>query len=148
MPGGLPPHLTNIKASTAGIGNTRGMRLQCVMPAMLFVLSAPLLAAGGLAAGGLAEPARAAELVRLVRQDCGSCHGLTLKGGLGPALLPENLADKPPESLVATILHGRPGTPMPPWKGLLSEEEAEWIVYRLRAGFPQESALTGSSSGK
>ena len=30
-----------------------------------------------------AEPARErrAELVDLVRQDCGSCHGLTLKGG-------------------------------------------------------------------
>lgn len=80
----------------------------------------------------------AQRLVRLVRQDCGSCHGLTLKGGLGAPLLPSTLADKPAESLVATILHGRPGTAMPPWRGLLTEQEAQWIVERLQAGFPQE----------
>lgn len=80
----------------------------------------------------------ATRLVRLVRQDCGSCHGLTLKGGLGSPLLPENLADKPAESLVATILNGRPGTPMPPWKNLMTEQEAKWIVERLQAGFPKE----------
>ncbi len=77
-------------------------------------------------------------LVRLVRQDCGSCHGLTLKGGLGSPLLPSHLADKPADSLVATILYGRPGSAMPPWKGLLTEQEAQWIVARLQAGFPQE----------
>ncbi|MGQ0711909.1 MAG: c-type cytochrome [Rhodoferax sp.] len=82
--------------------------------------------------------ADAQRLVRLVRQDCGSCHGLTLKGGLGSPLLPANLADKPADSLVATILHGRPGSAMPPWKGLLTEQEAQWIVARLQAGFPQE----------
>ncbi|HAF55336.1 MAG TPA: cytochrome C55X NirC, partial [Thauera sp.] len=32
------------------------------------------------------DPQRARELIHIVRQDCGSCHGLTLKGGLGPAL--------------------------------------------------------------
>ena len=80
----------------------------------------------------------AQRLVRLVRQDCGSCHGLTLKGGLGSPLLPSTLADKPAESLVAAILHGRPGTAMPPWRGLLTEQEAQWIVERLQAGFPQE----------
>ena len=71
---------------------------------------------------------RRAELITLVRQDCGSCHGLTLKGGLGPALLPEALKDKPASSLVATILHGRPGSAMPPWQRFLSEAEAQWIV--------------------
>ena len=49
-----------------------------------------------------AEPdvARQKQLVHLVRQDCGSCHGMTLNGGLGPALLPETLKDKPAEGLV------------------------------------------------
>jgi cytochrome c55X len=27
---------------------------------------------------------RQRELIRMVRQDCGSCHGLQLTGGLGP----------------------------------------------------------------
>ena len=86
-----------------------------------------------------AEPdaARQKQLVHLVRQDCGSCHGMTLNGGLGPALLPETLKDKPPEGLAATIYYGRPGTPMPPWKQFISEDEAAWIVQELMAGFPQ-----------
>ena len=81
--------------------------------------------------------ARQKELVRLVRQDCGSCHGLTLQGGLGPALLPASLHEKPASSLVATIYYGRPGTPMPPWKQFMSEAEAVWIVQKLMSGFPQ-----------
>ena len=84
-------------------------------------------------------PTREQALIRMVRQDCGSCHGMQLTGGLGPALTPAALADKPLESLVATIYAGRPGTPMPPWKALLSEAEAHWIAQRLLAGFPQEA---------
>lgn len=84
------------------------------------------------------NPQRTRELTRLVRQDCGSCHGLRLKGGLGPALLPETLAGKPTESMVATVLGGRAGTPMPPWKNMLTEQEAQWIVERLQRGFPEE----------
>ena len=76
----------------------------------------------------------ASELVNLVRQDCGSCHGMTLKGGLGPALTRESLRDKPPGSLAATILYGRPGTPMPPWRAFVSGSEADWIVRRLQEG--------------
>ena len=96
----------------------------------------------GLLAGATAlaaEPARERqqELVRLVRQDCGSCHGMTLQGGLGPALLPENLKDKPGDGLAATIYYGRPGTPMPPWRQFLSEAEAAWIVDKLKSEFPQ-----------
>jgi cytochrome c55X len=85
-----------------------------------------------------AEPAgaRQAELVNMVRQDCGSCHGMTLKGGLGPALLPPDLAGKPVDSLVATVMHGRPGTAMPGWARFMDEAEARWIVHRLLAGFP------------
>jgi cytochrome c55X len=78
------------------------------------------------------------ELVRMVRQDCGSCHGMRLTGGLGPALTREALADKPPTSMAATIFHGRPGTPMPGWRAMLSETEAQWIAEQLVAGFPEE----------
>ena len=81
---------------------------------------------------------RRVELVAMVRQDCGSCHGLTLKGGLGPALLPDALKDKPADYLKTVILHGRPQTAMPPWARFLSESEAEWIVFNLKKGFPGE----------
>lgn len=106
------------------------------------ILSALLL--GPVWALAQSEPApdasRSRELVRMVRQDCGSCHGMRLTGGLGPALTREALADFPLDSLVAVIVHGRPGTPMPPWKAMLSEPEARWIAQRLRQGFPEESA--------
>ncbi len=96
-------------------------------PVLAFAQSAP-------------EATRSAELVRMVRQDCGSCHGMRLTGGLGPALTREALADIPLDSLAAVIFHGRPGTPMPPWKAMLSEPEARWIAVRLQQGFPEESA--------
>ncbi|MBI5461273.1 MAG: cytochrome c [Gammaproteobacteria bacterium] len=79
-------------------------------------------------------PGRQAQLKYLLAQDCGSCHGMTRKGGLGPALLPDNLAGKPDQLLVATILDGRTGTAMPPWRGQLTEAEAAWLVQQLRRG--------------
>ncbi len=81
-------------------------------------------------------PARQAELSRLVRQDCGSCHGMRLNGGLGPPLVAAALGNKPQEFLKYTILYGRPGTPMPPWRAFLTEADAEWIAARLLEGFP------------
>lgn len=80
---------------------------------------------------------RSHELKNLVREDCGSCHGMTLKGGLGAPLTPGDLADKDTASLTAIILDGVPGTPMPPWRGLISEADARWIAERLKQGFPQ-----------
>lgn len=83
--------------------------------------------------------ARQKEVVHMVRQDCGACHGLTLQGGLGPPLIPSALRDKNEETLSTIILYGRPGTPMPPFHGILDETETRWIAHRLLTGFPQES---------
>jgi cytochrome c55X len=94
-----------------------------------------LLAAA--AAAAQPAPARRAELVELVRQDCGACHGLTLKGGLGPSLEPAAMADKDAEYLSFVILHGRRGTPMPPWRGQLTDAEARWIAEALKQGLPK-----------
>lgn len=86
------------------------------------------------AMAGEPSVARKSEIIRLLRQDCGSCHGMTLRGGLGPALLPETLSDKDRESLRYTILLGRPGTPMPPWQQFLNHEEVTWLVDSLVGG--------------
>jgi len=100
-----------------------------------------LLALAAACAAGAADApapaaARRAELLHLVKQDCGSCHGLTLKGGLGPPLVAAALGDKPAESLKYTILYGRRGTPMPGWRPFLTDADAEWITARLLEGFP------------
>ena len=99
-----------------------------------------LIACWGVAPAGepTADAARHSALLHMVRQDCGSCHGLTLKGGLGPPLLPASLKDKDRAGLAYTILYGRPGTAMPPWKDFVSEAEAIWIVDQLIRGLPDE----------
>ncbi len=79
-------------------------------------------------------PQRQRELLYLLKQDCGSCHGMTLKGGLGPALTPSALSTRPRALMVQTILDGRPDTAMPPWRPELSRGEVEWLVERLYAG--------------
>jgi cytochrome c55X len=94
-----------------------------------------LLLSGPAVADGLPE-GRPAELARLVLQDCGSCHGLTLAGGLGPDIRPAALAGQEPEAVAAVILDGRPGTAMPPWRPLLTEAEAAWIAGYLLEGAP------------
>lgn len=89
-----------------------------------------------LAAPAAAEPgpARQKELLHLLKHDCGSCHGMTMKGGLGAPLLPEKLAERSDDELMASILNGMPGTAMPPWHPLLSQEDARYLVRALRAG--------------
>lgn len=111
---------------------------------LLPLIAAPLLAWAGLAVSDAAAmqpaPDRQAALVRMVRQDCGSCHGMRLTGGLGPALTPQALAGKPQQSLAATIVHGRAGTAMPGWRALLLDDtEALWIAQQLLTGFPEEA---------
>ncbi|MFD2189371.1 c-type cytochrome [Pistricoccus aurantiacus] len=80
-----------------------------------------------------AEPAseRQKELETLLYQDCGSCHGMTLRGGLGPSLLPEALARYNLDAITGIILHGVPGTAMPPWSDLLTEDDAAWLADHL-----------------
>lgn len=84
--------------------------------------------------GDQPSPVRQSELFHLLKHDCGSCHGMTMKGGLGPALTPAALKGKSESFLVQTILKGRPGTPMPPWEAMLSHQEAVWLVKELMNG--------------
>ncbi|HHH43452.1 MAG TPA: cytochrome c [Gammaproteobacteria bacterium] len=101
------------------------------MPRTLFFIGLCALAVSATAEA--LTPARQAELRSLVHQDCGSCHGMRLTGGLGPALTPQALQDKSHEFLFATIRDGRPGTPMPPWRPLLTRQEIDWIVDYLKS---------------
>lgn len=85
-------------------------------------------------APALADNIDSAALAQLVHQDCGSCHGLALTGGLGPDLGPVALAHYDRDGLTSVILNGVPGTAMPPWQPLISQAEALWIADYLLTG--------------
>ena len=58
---------------------------------------------------------------------CANCHGSGGKGAIGPALIDRNLSL---ETLRSTILNGRVGTPMPPFKDELdAKSQAAVIAY-------------------
>lgn len=75
--------------------------------------------------------AQQSQLNNLLIHDCGSCHGLKRNGGLGPALHANQMQKYSVDALIAVILEGIPGTAMPPWRGLLSEDEARYLAQEL-----------------
>lgn len=102
--------------------------VRCAKTAALFLgVIMPVLS-------GHARELDTGELGGLVLQDCGSCHGLELGGGLGPPLRPGDLENRSVEAIAAIIRHGTPDTAMPPWKDLLSDPEIQWIGEKLKAG--------------
>jgi len=76
-------------------------------------------------------PAAAGDVKTLYGEHCAACHGETRLGGVGPALLPENLERlRKPEAL-KVIREGRVATQMPAFADRLTGDEAqqlaEWI---------------------
>ncbi|NFV81009.1 c-type cytochrome [Magnetospirillum aberrantis] len=104
---------------------TAALRLVAMLGAV--ALSVPAVAAEP-------PPNRQAELLALLHQDCGSCHGMTLRGGLGLPLTPERMDALSVESISETILSGRPGTAMPPWAPFMTADEARWLATQLQTG--------------
>ena len=94
---------------------------------LLFLVSCPAVAD--------VTSSRQNQLRYMVEQDCGSCHGLTRNGGLGPPLTEKALENRLPEDLFNIIRDGVKGTPMPPWERVLKDEEIRWIVKLLKGGF-------------
>ena len=77
---------------------------------------------------GMAELAEAADAPAIFKERCASCHGADRLGGVGPALLPENLARlRRPEAEV-TIRDGRPATQMPAFGAQLSAEDIKALA--------------------
>ena len=116
------------------------------MKRMFFVVS--LLTMPTYAPMALADVniARQNELLYFVKHDCGSCHGMTLKGGLGPALLPQTLSAQPKSYLVNTILEGRKNTAMPPWKSMLTFDDASWIAEQLQQGLITDTQIAENTN--
>lgn len=82
------------------------------------------------------DEGRRAELDHLLQHDCGSCHGLQLKGGLGPALTAEQMQLRSLPYLRAVIRNGVPGTTMPPWGPLLSDADIDYLARTLHEKQP------------
>ncbi len=77
---------------------------------------------------GMTIVAEAAHVQGLYKEHCLACHGEGRLGGVGPALLPENLARlRKPEAL-KVILEGRVATQMLGFADKLKPEEAQQLA--------------------
>lgn len=64
--------------------------------------------------------------------NCASCHGADGSGGVGPALNSKSkLESLGLEKVRHDVEEGIEGTPMPAWKGVLSDEEIEDVVHYI-----------------
>lgn len=73
-------------------------------------------------------------LLHLLKQDCGSCHGMRLTGGLGPELTSNTMKKLGAKNIFTVIKYGRPGTAMPPWQAILNDDEIQFIADQLVVG--------------
>ncbi len=70
----------------------------------------------------------AENITETYRKVCGECHGQDRLGGIGPALLPENLKRLKKKQAAKVIGKGRPATQMPPFGDKLSAAQIEALV--------------------
>jgi mono/diheme cytochrome c family protein/DNA-binding beta-propeller fold protein YncE len=71
---------------------------------------------------------RAEETLPKYIQHCAACHGVDRLGGMGPALLPENLARLRKKTALKTIAEGLPATQMPAFGAVLKPDEIAAIA--------------------
>ena len=64
-------------------------------------------------------------------QYCSACHGAGRLGGMGPALLPENLSRLKKADAARLIAEGAPGIQMPTYRQLLSEAQIGDLVQLI-----------------
>ena len=77
---------------------------------------------------GMAQLAEAADAQANFKQHCAACHGADRLGGLGPALLPDNLARLRKPEAEKVVREGRPATQMQGFGDKLSAEEIKALV--------------------
>jgi hypothetical protein len=64
----------------------------------------------------------------LYHTHCASCHGPGRLGGIGPALLPENLSRLKKPEAAGMIRNSRPGVQMPAFKAQLRDEDVAALI--------------------
>ncbi len=114
-------------------------------------------AAAAILALCLAAPGSAADGARVYASQCGGCHGDEGKGD-GPAAAavlpkpkdlrsPEVWRDRNDAALRELVKRGKPGTMMPPFEGILSDEEVAAVVTFIRRFDPGTAQLQPPTSG-
>ncbi len=68
------------------------------------------------------------ESLPLYQKNCAECHGQDRLGGIGPALLPENLKRVRPKQATVSIREGLPATQMPAFASRLDDAEIASLV--------------------
>ncbi len=64
----------------------------------------------------------------IYQKNCASCHGAERLGGMGPALLPQNLSRLKKPEAARMIRDSRPGVQMPAFAATLTEKEIAQLV--------------------
>jgi DNA-binding beta-propeller fold protein YncE/cytochrome c5 len=80
------------------------------------------------------EPAR---VEQLYASHCADCHGASRLGGMGTALLPENLSRLPQSRASKVIAEGEPITQMPAFGDKLSKKEIDALVDYIYTPLPE-----------
>jgi len=96
-------------------------------------LAAALALAGALPAG----PAAAADAAALYATHCASCHGADRLGGMGPALLPENLGRLKPGEAATVVAEGRAATQMLGFADKLDTADVAALVEMIYTPLPE-----------
>ncbi len=73
----------------------------------------------------------------LYEKHCAACHGADRLGGIGPALLPENLRRLKPDRAMATIRDGAPASQMPGFSQQLSRTDIEGLAKLIYTPLPR-----------
>ncbi len=97
---------------------------------LILILVLAAAAAGPAAAGGL-------DAAGLFAGICAECHGKDRLGGIGPALLPENLGRLKPAAAREIVAGGAPATQMPGFSDQLSEAEIAALVELVYQPLPE-----------
>ena len=75
----------------------------------------------------------------LYEKHCAACHGANRLGGMGPALLPENLSRLRQPAAAKVIRDSRPGVQMPAFGQTLNDAEIATASTSSRQSVPSGS---------
>lgn len=87
-----------------------------------------LVTIGGILSMPISLSANTNSTLKLYQYNCAQCHDAKRLGGMGPALLPENLKRLRKKSAIRVINEGRAATQMPAFKDKLSKQNIEALV--------------------